>query len=177
MQAAAFNPKDQTTRYAAFVQTMIKKRTELKAEKENLTHDRKTSNKLFWNAMRLVGQTLVVLQHLVSDLRLKQQLVHDQTTIKWLQAKSSTMMRKLSVLQYQVLRDSYTPDIVAALTQIRQHILSRIQADQQLIAKSDKMVEQYQTFGPSFMQLVSQYSKLLDQISEKKFALEQLKAD
>jgi hypothetical protein len=176
MQAAAFTPKDPSTRYAAFVQTMIKRRTELQAEKENLERDKINASKYFWNAMRLVGQLLIVLQHIGSDLRLKQQMVHDQTTIKWLQAKSSTMLRKLSVLQFQVMRDSYTPEIVAALTQIRQHISSRIQADEQIISKSTKAIEQYQTFGASFMQLVGQYSKLLDQIADKKFALEQLQA-
>lgn len=153
---------------------MVKKRTELKAEKENLRHDQNSATKYFWNAAKLVGQVLIVLQHIASDLRLKQQMIQDQTTIKWLQAKSSTMLRKLSVLQYQVLRDTYTPENVAALTQIRQHIVSRIQADEQIISKSNKLLEQYQTFGASFMQLVNQYSKLLDQVSDKTFALEQL---
>ena len=64
-------------------------------------------------------QSLRTLESLIADHKLQSQVKHDRVTAEWLTAKCDAMCLKVRVLQNQMIKDTYTPEAVAALKRIK----------------------------------------------------------
>ena len=64
-------------------------------------------------------QSLRTLESLIADHKLQSQVKHDRVTVEWLTAKCDAMCLKVRVLQNQMIKDTYTPEAVAALKRIK----------------------------------------------------------
>jgi succinate dehydrogenase/fumarate reductase cytochrome b subunit len=82
-------------RVAQFVHTIQQFKGEVERDEAQLEAEKKTTDKIFWELYQMTGNILLILHHILSENKLKTQSQHDQVTIKWLQAKSATLIRKL----------------------------------------------------------------------------------
>ncbi|XP_049851551.1 uncharacterized protein LOC126326212 [Schistocerca gregaria] len=99
----------------------------------------------------------------------------DEVELDWLHLKLETATKKLLLLKEQIIGETYTPGALAALRQIRSHLIEKKKVVQQEYDEVSKQLEQYENLGETFVQLASEYRNITEQLENKKWAIEQLK--
>jgi len=102
-----------------FVSVVSNIKSEVQDEVKSLQIEQKQSEKLEWEYYNVLIQVLQLLVEILQNYKINKQAQVDQVAIKWLHSKAQTMIRKLSVLQTQIIADTYTPMTVPALQTIR----------------------------------------------------------
>ena len=95
-------------------------------------------------------------------------------TTKWLTARSKATCAKLRQILLRLLRDTYSPGNLHALQHIRSRVVSnhtRLKADYRHLHKSLQM---YQSLGDTFRATAGEFAALLDEITNKRWALKEL---
>jgi hypothetical protein len=160
--------------YRGFVSEVSRKKQEAVTKEKGLESSAIAVDNLYISYYNLLGKTLFLLAHLVADDKLKRQVQQDQLNVKWMQTRAQTMILKLSVLQHQIAADTYTPEAVQALTEIRSQLQSRIASTQSQHDLAAKQLSQYESLGQGFTQLVRQYVNIMENIKDKQWTLDQL---
>ena len=160
--------------HKGFVADMQQKRVTLETKKSALNAAARNVDSLFINYYNLLGKTLYLIVHLLENNKLKQQAQQDQLNIKWLQSRAQAMILKLSVLQHQIAVDTYTPQAVNALTEIKAQLQTRSQTVQSQLDRASKQLAQYESLGEGFVQLVRQYVSIMEETKDKQWTLSQL---
>ena len=172
-----FEPADNATVLSAhksFVEEVRQKTEIVKAKQKHLEASSQSVDGLYMAYYNLLGKTLFALVHLLNDNKFKQQAQQDQVNVKWLRSRSQAMILKLSVLQHQIATETYTSDSVKALGEIRTQIQGRTQTVQAQLDRATKQLNQYESLGQGFVQLVRQYMSIVEATKDKQWTLDQL---
>jgi hypothetical protein len=147
----------------------------LEEERTRLCHfSHVTLPSLYRQYALTLHQSLQTLRCLVSEYKLERQFKQDDVYVQFLLAHARCIGLKLSVLNYQLQRDTYTPSKVAALKVIRKHL--DVAVNEAVVARdrATKRLQQYEALGNDFVALVKQYTQLQRDLEHKQWALEQL---
>ena len=79
-----------------------------------------------------------------------------------------------SVLKYDCLCDTYTPQSVAALARIRDLVQQQLQATKRTVEERSDALQRYRQTGDDFQKVVAEYAQLLEAIHEKQWTLREL---
>ncbi|KAK2556782.1 HAUS augmin-like complex subunit 4 [Acropora cervicornis] len=120
-------------------------------------------------------QSLRTLESLIADHKLQSQVKHDRVTVEWLTAKCDAMCLKVRVLQNQMIKDTYTPEAVAALKRIKAYLKDAEEQSAAELHRLSQMLIAYESVGMGFDALVQQYAALMAEIDNKKWALSELR--
>ncbi|XP_068721228.1 HAUS augmin-like complex subunit 4 isoform X2 [Montipora capricornis] len=143
-------------------------------EMKQLHHSRMLRDKQFRQLFEVLMQSLQTLERLIADHRLQSQAKHDRVTAEWLTAKCDAMCLKVRVLQNQMIRDTYTPDAMAALKRIKAYLKVAEEQSAAELHRLNQMLVAYESVGMGFDSLVQQYGALMAEIDNKKWALSEL---
>ncbi|XP_022108746.1 HAUS augmin-like complex subunit 4 isoform X2 [Acanthaster planci] len=150
-------------------------RSKLEEEKGKLRLDRAHRDRQFWQYYQALMDSLGVLERLITKHRLRLQADSDTITSNWLSARCHAMCLKLRVFEARLLCDTYTPEVVAALEQIKHHLNRAIQERDKDVTRLSQALQAYQSIGMGFDQLVQEYEQLQAAIDNKTWALTELK--
>ncbi|XP_065065033.1 HAUS augmin-like complex subunit 4 isoform X2 [Rhopilema esculentum] len=98
-----------------------------------------------------------------------------RTTVEWLGTKCEAMQLKIKVLQLQLLKDTYNPDTIPALRQIRDSLNTALKDSKKELIKLEQTLKVYESIGSGFDSLVKEYAQLTAEIDNRKWALSELK--
>lgn len=160
--------------HGQFVEEVQKKRQAVKAKRKHLETSSAAVDSLYIAYYNLLGKTLFLLVHLLNDDKFKLQAQQDQVNVKWMRSRAQAMILKLSVLQHQIAAETYTADAVKALGEIRTQIQGRTQNVQAQLDRATKQLNQYESLGTGFVQLVRQYVSIMESTKDKQWTLSQL---
>ncbi|XP_071785681.1 HAUS augmin-like complex subunit 4 isoform X2 [Asterias amurensis] len=149
--------------------------TKLDEERQKLKLDRAQRDKHFWQYYQALMDSLSVLELLITKHRLRLQADSDTITSNWLAARCHAMCLKLRVFEARLLCDTYTPEVVTALKQIKHHLNRAIQEKDKDVTRLSQALQSYQSIGMGFDELVKEYEQLQAAIDNKKWALTELK--
>lgn len=147
----------------------------LDQEKKQLHHNHMLRDKQFTQLYEVLMQSLQILQKLMADHQLQSQAKHDRVMAEWLAAKCDAMCLKVRVLQNQMIRDTYTPEAIQALKRIKASLKD---AEEESTAEFHRLTQTllaYESVGMGFDSLVQQYTTLMAEIDNKKWALSELR--
>eukprot|EP01119_Soliformovum_irregulare_P018822 TRINITY_DN5843_c0_g1_i1.p1 TRINITY_DN5843_c0_g1~~TRINITY_DN5843_c0_g1_i1.p1 ORF type:complete len:338 (+),score=81.66 TRINITY_DN5843_c0_g1_i1:8-1021(+) len=159
----------------AFADRVGEDQIRLDEVRESIRSETASFEAIFWESFHLTEEFLRTISIVVEKGQLQHQFKSDEITSRWLQSRFSTMQKKLDVLRYQLLNETYTPDTVAALTLIHQHLDSTFKKALEDREDVTKRVGQYGDVGMGFEDLAKEYGELLKRIEDKKWTIEQLK--
>ncbi|XP_065828504.1 HAUS augmin-like complex subunit 4 [Oscarella lobularis] len=128
----------------------------------------------FWEYYKSLCESLSVAGDVLTEQRLKSHPQEVKATSDWLAARCDAMCLKLRVLKCQVLRDIYTPEAVSALKQIRkqlQNLQLQCEVEKQRLTQT---LHGYRSVGPEFEKIVAEYSRVNEEVENKKWALQEL---
>ena len=148
---------------------------EMETEQADLNRDKEQREKQFWQYYQTLMDSLGVLEHLIKKYRLQSQSESDTITAEWLTARCDAMCLKIKTLEYQLLCDTYYDETVRALTTIKNQLDLRIHETQKDLRQVGQSLQAYEAVGTSFDSLVEDYTKLRDEIDNKKWGLRELK--
>ncbi|CAB4011961.1 HAUS augmin-like complex subunit 4 [Paramuricea clavata] len=120
-------------------------------------------------------RSLEVSEKLITEYKLEWQKKYDEITSDWLAAKCHAMCLKIRVLQNQMLCDTYTPESVCALKQIRQSLQTKENDTKKELHRVTQSLKAYKSIGMGFDDLVQLYSDITAEIDNKKWALTELR--
>ncbi|XP_072024848.1 HAUS augmin-like complex subunit 4 [Amphiura filiformis] len=149
--------------------------TELVEKKTKLRLDRAKRDKQFWHYYQALMECLEVLEKLINRHRLGLQADSDSITSDWLSARCHALCLKIKVFEAKLLCETYTPDVVSALKQIRHHLNLAIQEREKDVSRLQRALQAYESVGMGFDALVKEYEQLQGAIDNKKWALTELK--
>lgn len=144
-------------------------------EIKQLHHNRMLRDKQFRQLFEVLMQSLRTLESLIADHKLQSQVKHDRVTAEWLTAKCDAMCLKVRVLQNQMIKDTYTPEAVAALKRIKAYLKDAEEQSAAELHRLSQMLIAYESVGMGFDALVQQYAALMAEIDNKKWALSELR--
>ncbi|XP_028392642.1 HAUS augmin-like complex subunit 4 [Dendronephthya gigantea] len=154
----------------------------LAEEKSHLQEDKKQrqADRMLMSAQHVqYYQTLVrsleVTEKLITQYKLEWQTKYDEITSDWLAAKCQAMCLKIRVLQNQLLCDTYSPESVTALKQIRQSLQAKENETKKELHHVMKTLKAYKSIGMGFDDLVELYGDIIAEIDNKKWALTELR--
>lgn len=156
-------------------EVIAKKKEQLLAERKQLDVDGLTAALSFAEYCQVLDKTFQVVSEILRDFKLSQQFNQDQVYSKWLQANCQHLINRLQLLQSQVLRDTYTPSKVAALTKVRQHLECAIEETMAQHEEAVEQIQRYERAGAGFDGLVREYASLLEELAQKKWTIERIK--
>jgi len=94
--------------------------------------------------------------------------------IQYMRSKSETLRLKLKCLEMEIQLSTYTKDSVRAIKLVKDRLLEKIQKSESELAALTNTISQFRSVGPEFSDLLKEYSSILKQIQEKKWALKEL---
>jgi len=147
----------------------------LEQEKKQIHHNRMLRDKQFRQLYEVLMQSLQTLEKLIADHRLQSQAKHDRVTAEWLTAKCDAMCLKIRVLQNQMIRDTYTPEAIEALKRIKAYLKDAEEESSGELLRLTQTLLAYESVGMGFDSLVQQYTTLMAEIDNKKWALTELR--
>jgi len=147
----------------------------LEQEKKQIHHNRMLRDKQFRQLYEVLMQSLQTLEKLIADHRLQSQAKHDRVTAEWLTAKCDAMYLKIRVLQNQMIRDTYTPEAIEALKRIKAYLKDAEEESSAELFRLTQTLLAYESVGMGFDSLVQQYTTLMAEIDNKKWALTELR--
>ncbi|KAK3726769.1 hypothetical protein QZH41_010411 [Actinostola sp. cb2023] len=154
---------------------LAKEKKTLESEKRLLEQDHMMIDQQFRQYYKALLQCLKALEQLISKHRLQAQMEYDKITTNWLAAKCDAMCLKIKVLQNQLIKDTYTPGAVTALRKIREHLVQAEQEETRQLQRAGQTLQAYESVGMGFDQLVQEYTVLLREIDNKRWALSELR--
>ncbi|EDO45924.1 predicted protein [Nematostella vectensis] len=152
-----------------------KEKSLLQEERKRLGQDRLMRDRQFRQYYQTLLQSLESLEKLITKHRLQSQVRYDKVTTDWLAAKCEAMCLKIRVLQNQLIRDTYTPETVAALKKIRGLLEVAKEEEERELQRAREALQAYESVGMGFEALVREYSALMIEIDNKKWALSELR--
>ncbi|KAL9976210.1 hypothetical protein ACROYT_G013482 [Oculina patagonica] len=147
----------------------------LDQEIKQLHHNRMLRDKQFRQLYEVLMQSLQTLEKLITDHRLQSQAKYDRVTAEWLAAKCDAMCLKVRVLQNQMIRDTYTPEGTEALKRIKAYLKDAEEESSAELHRLTQTLLAYESVGMGFVSLVQQYTTLMAEIDNKKWALSELR--
>ncbi|XP_073233389.1 HAUS augmin-like complex subunit 4 [Porites lutea] len=147
----------------------------LKEETKQLQNNRILRDKQFRQLHEVLMQSLQTLEKLIADHRLQSQAKYDRVTAEWLTAKCDAMCLKVRVLQNQMIRDTYTPEAIEALKKIKAYLKDAEEESSAELHRLTQTLLAYESVGMGFDSLVQQYTTLMAEIDNKKWALSELR--
>lgn len=147
----------------------------LEQEKKQLHYNRMLRDKQFRQLYEVLMQSLQTLERLIADHRLQSQAKYDRITAEWLTAKCDAMCLKVRVLQNQMIRDTYTPEAIEALKRIKAYLKEEEEESSAELLRLTQTLLAYESVGMGFDSLVQQYTTLMAEIDNKKWALSELR--
>lgn len=147
----------------------------LDQEIKQLHYNRMLRDKQFRQLYEVLMQSLQTLEKLITDHRLQSQGKYDRVTAEWLAAKCEAMCLKVRVLQNQMIRDTYTPESTEALKRIRAYLKNAEEESSAELHRLTQTLLAYESVGMGFDGLVQQYTTLMAEIDNKKWALSELR--
>ncbi|XP_038070091.1 HAUS augmin-like complex subunit 4 isoform X2 [Patiria miniata] len=154
---------------------LLSQSSQLEEEERKLKLDRAHRDKQFWQYYQALMDSLGVLEQLITKHRLRLQADSDTITSNWLSARCHAMCLKLRVFEARLLCDTYTPEVVTALKQIKHHLNRAIEERDKDVSRLSQALQAYQSIGMGFDQLVREYEQLQAAIDNKTWALTELK--
>jgi hypothetical protein len=124
----------------------------------------------YWQLYGAVAQTLEVATVALRSHKHQSTYAFMRLSGRWLTKRCEALGLKLSVLQSQVLRDTYTPDTLAALRALRGHLVEAREQATAALHEATHRVEQYETVD-GLRGLAHAYAQLQEQIRNKQWAL------
>jgi len=144
-------------------------------EKRMLLHKKKiSSQRAFWEYYKILCKILDATGALLQDHKLTKQYQADEITYKWLESQLQTMILKLNVIKMQLLTDTYTTETTPGLRKIRGHLELAYQETVEQFEQAVQKISEYESVGGGFDKLVAEYSAILQDIKEKKWAMSEL---
>ncbi|CAH3124937.1 unnamed protein product [Porites lobata] len=147
----------------------------LEEETKQLQYNRMLRDKQFRQLHEVLMQSLQTLEKLIADHRLQSQAKYDRVTAEWLTAKCDAMCLKVRVLQNQMIRDTYTPEAIEALKKIKAYLKDAEEESSAELHRLTQTLQAYESVGMGFDSLVQQYTTLMAEIDNKKWALSELR--
>jgi hypothetical protein len=158
---------------------------ELIAQVDKTSHDLKqdyvqientytTINRMTIEYIKVLKRTSQIVDQMLEQFKLEQQVQKEQITIKWLQYRAQTVLKKLNVIQQQILTNTYTAHSVAGFKQIRGLLEKAIHTSSHELRQIMRQLDAYSAAGLGFDKLVAQYAGLQNQIRDKSWALKEL---
>lgn len=120
-------------------------------------------------------QSLQILDQLITNHRMQSQHQYDKVTAEWLASKCDAMCLKIKVLQSQLMRDTYTPETVAALRKIKDYLDIAEEESSTELLRSKQALKSYESVGMGYDALVQRFTHLTAEIDNKKWALSELR--
>ncbi|ELU12924.1 hypothetical protein CAPTEDRAFT_198726 [Capitella teleta] len=120
-------------------------------------------------------RSLSLLESLVKNRRLKSQVESDEVSTLWLTTRCDALCLKIKIFELQILCDTYHEGTVQALRKIRGEIDRAIHSTEYDLKQVDQTLAAYEAVGSGFDNLVQEYTRLKDEIDNKKWALRELK--
>ena len=147
----------------------------LQEERKRLQENRMTRSAQHVQYYQTLVRSLEVSEKLITEYKLEWQKKYDEITSNWLAAKCQAMCLKIRVLQNQMLCDTYTPESVNALKQIRQSLESKENDTKKELHRVMQSLKAYTSIGMGFEELVQLYGDIIAEIDNKKWALTELR--
>ncbi|XP_058843118.1 HAUS augmin-like complex subunit 4 isoform X2 [Acipenser ruthenus] len=114
-----------------------------------------------------------ILQSLILDHRLRAQNDLDRKKTQYMEAKCQIIILKIRMEMLQVQLDTYTPKKIAVHRTIRDTLESALKSEQVERQSSQRMLSSFEILGQDFEAVVKEYSRLQQEIKNKKWALQE----
>ncbi|XP_058861497.1 HAUS augmin-like complex subunit 4 isoform X2 [Acipenser ruthenus] len=114
-----------------------------------------------------------ILQSLILDHRLRAQNDLDRKKTEYMEAKCQIIILKIRMEMLQVQLDTYTPKKIAVHRTIRDTLESALKSEQVERQSSQRMLSSFEILGQDFEAVVKEYSRLQQEIKNKKWALQE----
>ncbi|KAJ8390044.1 hypothetical protein AAFF_G00112050 [Aldrovandia affinis] len=114
-----------------------------------------------------------IIQSLILDHRIKAQKELDVKRVEYLDAKCQIVTRKIRLEILELQMDTYTTEKIAAHRRIRNELdgeLSAVRAEKRSV---ESALSSFEILGRDFEALVEQYSRLLQEIDNKSWAVKE----
>ncbi|KJE95351.1 hypothetical protein CAOG_05806 [Capsaspora owczarzaki ATCC 30864] len=174
--SGAQNSTTMAARMSAFVDGVQRDQALLQQKQDSSTNDSRPNVQMEAYFTALL-QTLRTMHEMVSKHLLGSQAQFDAATSKWAAAKCEAMGLKLSVLAMQLEHDTYTPATLPALALLRDYVSTAFVESRTERDASNRMLVAYQSIGSKFTELVREYGSVLEEIENRRWALEELRRD
>ncbi|MGH0121291.1 UNVERIFIED_CONTAM: hypothetical protein FKN15_073617 [Acipenser sinensis] len=122
--------------------------------------------------LELLG-CIQILQSLILDHRLRAQNDLDRKKTQYMEAKCQIIILKIRMEMLQVQLDTYTPKKIAVHRTIRDTLESALKSEQVERQSSQRMLSSFEILGKDFEAVVKEYSRLRQEIKNKKWALQE----
>jgi len=161
---------------AAQLDKVLKQRHASQMHEESLLREEIVKHVVaFWKHFEILAETLELLYRILENHRLGSQLETDQSTGEWLIARCEATIFKMKVIQQQCLSETYTSDTIPALKSIRETIISACNQAKREYDGVIARLHKYEQVGLGFKELADEYNNLLNEINQKKWALNELR--
>ncbi|XP_064599310.1 HAUS augmin-like complex subunit 4 [Liolophura sinensis] len=146
----------------------------LENNKKQLKMDNLKMHKQLWRYFEALMDSIAVLENLLVNHRLKIQVERDDITSTWLTAKCDAMCLKIKLFEMELLSTTYTSNTIKAHKTIRKYLNQKDEAIQKELMQVSQTLQTYESIGVEFSALVNEYSRLLNELESKRWALNQV---
>ncbi|ESN99728.1 hypothetical protein HELRODRAFT_192765 [Helobdella robusta] len=152
---------------------LLAQEMELEQLKKQLTVHQSTKKQLFQEYFKSLSSSCGVLLELMKTYRVDKLISNNTVTINWLLSHCEALNFKIKMQEYQLLAEIYTKDSIKALNVIRNELLKQDAQTSVELARMSDLLTTYEAVGPEFKRIVHEYSRIRDEIENKKWALDE----
>ncbi|KAK8935402.1 hypothetical protein KSP39_PZI013215 [Platanthera zijinensis] len=150
---------------------------EIEQDEALLLEDLYSMDRKFAEHFNVLEQILEVLTKFVKDLKLQHQHEYDEVRKNWLCKRCQTMNAKLRVLEYFLLKDTYTKESVPALYRIRKYLVEATEEASIAYNKAVTRLREYQGVDPHFDSIARQYHDIVKKLEGMQWTIHQVEMD
>ncbi|KAJ3693949.1 hypothetical protein LUZ60_009429 [Juncus effusus] len=150
---------------------------EIEKEEASLLDDLSSMDRKFAEHYSVLEQILSVLVKLVKDLKLQHQHQYDEMRKTWLCKRCQTMHDKLRVLEYILLRDTYTKESIPALHRIRKYLEEATEEASIQYNKAITRLREYQGVDPHFDSIARDYQEIVKKLAHLHWTISEVEMD
>lgn len=161
----------QINQFPAILDTEIKN---LESEKMLLAKDAIERLFITQNYYKILTESIDVLEQLLFKHKYGSHLNYYSTKIDYLSNKAHGLLQKLRILEMKLLCETYTKEAIDALKVIRNKLLEEEDKVKTELKNGQTTLDMYEKLGPNFFNLANEYTRLLKEIENKKWALKNL---
>ncbi|GBG61213.1 hypothetical protein CBR_g19746 [Chara braunii] len=151
--------------------------TELSQERQTLLQDFYSADRKLSEYYSVLEQILGVLLKITQSYKLIHQHEYDKIKTEWLCRRVRTMHSKLRVFESLVLKDTYTPETVAALQVIRGHLQQAIEEATTAYNRATTRLREFEGVDPHFDEIASRYRDLTARLKQSEWTLNEVQKD
>eukprot|EP00271_Cylindrocystis_brebissonii_P007675 TRINITY_DN21273_c0_g2_i1.p1 TRINITY_DN21273_c0_g2~~TRINITY_DN21273_c0_g2_i1.p1 ORF type:complete len:410 (+),score=96.90 TRINITY_DN21273_c0_g2_i1:45-1232(+) len=149
----------------------------LEEARRSLLRDEGLLNDLFAKYYKVEEGILDLLLDILEQYKLQHQKEFEWLQVKYLSQQATSLDYKLSLMQRDIRRQTYTEEAIATLTVIRKLLEEQVQELQASTKKGADQLAEYKRLGERFMDLARRYGEASNNLENQRYLFQQLSRD